>query len=287
MNLENDYISIKLKTFGAELSSLYNKQTQIEHIWQAGAEWSKHSPVLFPIVGGLKNGEYTFENKTYKMNRHGFAREMEFGVCEENKDSIVFMLSSNEKTKELYPFDFNFFIEYKLVKNKLEIHYQVENKGKERMWFSLGAHPAFNVPFTNGSDFNDYYLQFNETENVGIFPLTTDGLIKENPVPFFRSSSKIELNKELFHKDALVFKQLNSNKISLLNTNNKHGIHVDFRGFIYMGIWSAKDADFVCIEPWCGIADSENHNGALINKEGIINIVPQTIYERTWSIETF
>ncbi len=287
MKLENDYISINLKPFGAELSSLYNKQTQIEYIWQAGTAWPKHSPVLFPIVGGLKDGEYTFENKTYKMNRHGFAREMEFGVCEENKDSIVFMLSSNEETKLKYPFDFNFFIEYKLVKNKLEIHYLVENKGSSTMWFSLGAHPAFNVPLTNGTAFNDYYLQFNETENAGIFPLNNDGLLKEHPVPFFRNATKLELNKALFHKDALVFKQLNSNRISLLNNKNSNGLHVEFRGFVFMGIWSAKDADFVCIEPWYGIADSETHDKELTHKEGILSVEPKNIFERTWSIETF
>ena len=285
--ISNEFLSIRIAEKGAELQSVFHKKNDLEYLWQAGAEWSKRSPVLFPIVGGLKGGQYSHAGKTFKLGRHGFAREMDFQAEEINSSSAIFLLTSSEKTKAVYPFDFSFRIKYLLEENKLTIQITVENTGEENMFFSVGAHPAFNVPLVPGTQYDDYYLQFNQKESAEIWPLTEDGLVKTGSVFFFDNEDQFPLNKEMFAKDALVFKSLQSDSISLRSDKTNHGLTVHFPGFPYFGLWAANNANFVCIEPWCGIADSENASGNLEEKEGIMALTPKEIFNKSYSIEVF
>jgi galactose mutarotase-like enzyme len=288
IQIENSHISISVNTLGAELQSIYSKDSQLEYLWNGDPSfWGKKSPVLFPIVGGLKNNTYKHKGTSYQLNRHGFAREMEFTLSAKTKDSISFTLNANDQTLEQYPFLFRFVITYSLHKNILSCNYQVTNIDIKPMFFSVGAHPAFKVPLADGIGFEDYYLEFDSTETADQWPLSLDGLIQTAPIPFFNNTDRIDLKKDLFYGDALVFKQLKSKNISLLNSKNKHGFKFEYDRFPYMGIWSAKNADFVCIEPWCGIADSVDASGELNQKEGINILTPGELMSRTWSIELF
>lgn len=286
--LSNDQLSVVISSKGAELQSIVGKHTGIEYMWSGNpAFWGKKSPVLFPIVGGLKNNRYAFKGKEYSMGRHGFARDRVFTISKQKEDSVTFSLKSDEETKVVYPFDFIFSISYQLIENKLVVSYQIENIGEEVMFCSVGAHPAFAVPMIPDSIFEDYYLAFDQIENASIWPLSNEGLLLNDPVTFFHQEDKVSLRKELFYGDALVFKSLQSKAISILSTQHKHGITLRYENFPYMGIWSAKDADFVCIEPWCGIADAADSNGELITKEGIHQLSPKTMMNRQWSVEVF
>ena len=155
------------------------------------------------------------------------------------------------------------------------------------MFFSVGAHPAFKVPIVEGTNFEDYYLFFDKKERAGRWPLSSEGLIELKPEPFLNDTDKLPLKKELFYKDALVFKHLNSSAISIKSDKTERGVIVAFEGFPYMGIWNAKDADFLCIEPWQGIADSVNATGNLLEKEGIIPLGVGKTFKTSWSIELF
>jgi galactose mutarotase-like enzyme len=286
--LENKYLSITVNPKGAELNNIYNKDTRLEYLWSGNPVfWGKKSPVLFPIVGGLKNNTYTYNGAEFQMNRHGFAREMEFSQNGHKKDSISFTLNASEDTLKQYPFIFRFNITYTLKKNVLSCTYQIINVDIKPMFFSVGAHPAFKVPLVEGTSFNDYYLLFNSAESAGQWPLSKDGLIQEEPIPFFHNNNRINLTKNLFYGDALVFKELESNSISLLSDKTKHGFKFGFNKFPYMGLWSAKDADFICIEPWCGIADSVDVSGDIRKKEGMRILFPGEQMNRTWSVEVF
>ncbi len=139
--------------------------------------------------------------------------------------------------------------------------FTVENTGSENLLFSVGAHPAFAVPLANETKYQDYYLKFSQNEHAGIWPLSAEGLIESTPTPLLKNEQRLPLKKELFYNDALVFKNLKSNSISIASDRTPHGLQVDFTGFPYIGIWAAKDADFVCIEPWFGITDSVNVTG--------------------------
>ncbi len=284
----NDTISIKVSEKGAELQSLYHQQNNAEYLWSGDpAFWAKKSPVLFPIVGGLKNNRYRYKGKDYQLSRHGFARENNFELAEETNNSLTFSLKSNELTKTSYPFDFAFSIKYALHENKLQITFIVENTGSENLLFSVGAHPAFAVPLVKGTQYEDYYLQFSQSEDTARWPLSAEGLIETTAIPLLKNENRLPLQKELFYKDALVFKHVKSGAISVLSDKTPHGIKVSFSNFPYMGIWAAKDADFVCIEPWCGIADSVNASGNLEEKEGIHILAPEGRFEIGYEIEAF
>ncbi|KAF0241065.1 MAG: aldose 1-epimerase family protein [Sediminibacterium sp.] len=288
IHLENNHVSITVNPKGAELQSIYCKDTALEYLWSGDAAfWGKKSPVLFPIVGGLKNNTYKHNGTAYQLGRHGFARDMEFTLTAKEKDSISFTLNTNDNTLQQYPFLFHFVITYSLHKNVLTCTYQVTNVDIQPLFFSVGAHPAFKVPLVEGTSFEDYYLLFNAKESAGKWPLTPDGLIDTKPVPFFNNNNRIELNKPLFYGDALVFKGLQSTSIALQSNQTKHGFTFSYSNFPFMGIWSAKNADFVCIEPWCGIADSVDANGELRKKEGIHLLTPGEVMSRSWSVTLY
>ena len=288
IKIENELLAVSIDLKGAELQSVYLKQHQLEYLWSGDAAfWGKKSPVLFPIVGGLKNNQYSFKNKSYSLGRHGFARDKHFILLAQTTDSASFLIEADEETIKVYPFQFRFIVKYHLNNNQLICTYEVENTGTEEMFFSVGAHPAFKVPLTTDTKYNDWYLEFEKTENTAIWPLSADGLIEANSTPYLINTNKLPLKKELFYGDALVFKNLASETISIKSDSSTHGLTMQFNDFPFYGIWSAKDADFVCLEPWCGIADSVNHNSLLIEKEGINVLPPYQFFKRAWGITLF
>ena len=286
ITLENETIKASIHPMGAELHSLYHKGFGLEYIWNGNAEfWPRHSPVLFPIVGGLIDDTFIYEGQKFTLQKHGFARDMIFDVENSSASTATFLLKSNEETLRSYPFEFNFGISYTLHKTELSITYHVENTSDKTMYFSVGTHPAFNVPLIEGTDYSDYYLEFEKEEDS--VRHTLNGNILNGTVPYFENQTRLQLEESLFYEDAVIFKDLKSTRISIKTEKSRHGIHFNFAGFPYMGIWAAKDAPFVCIEPWCGIPDSENHNQNIAEKEGIISLSPSAKWEKSWSLDCF
>jgi galactose mutarotase-like enzyme len=251
------------------------------------AFWGKTSPILFPIVGTLKKDNYIYQEKPYTLSRHGFARDSTFQIAAQQEDSIIFSLSSSPDSREKYPFDFDLHVGYRLIQNNLEVTYGLTNTGADVLFFSIGGHPAFKVPLVIGTSYEDYYLQFDALENSARWPISIDGLIKDTSTPFFKNSSVLKLTRELFSEDALVFKDLKSDKVSIKSELHSHGLDFSFDGFPYLGIWAAKDADFVCIEPWCGIADAVSHDQQLVSKEGIMKILSNESWTRRWKVKVY
>ena len=273
---------------GAELQRIYNIVTGIDYLWNGDpAFWAKHSPVLFPIVGTLKNNTYYYQGKPYQLPRHGFARDMDFETEKQSAEEITFLLRSTPETKKNYPFDFEFSITYQVQGDELSTEYRVKNTGKGLLLFSVGGHPAFKLPLTADTRYDDYFLRFEEVETLGRWPISKDGLIQPQPVPMIRNSTKLPLTKSLFYQDALVFKYPASSEISLLSPKTPHGIQFQMGEFPFLGIWAAKDADFICLEPWCGIADSVQSNQQLEGKEGIEKIAPEKTFSRQWRVKLF
>lgn len=286
--ISSDTLSVSIADAGAELQSIFLKDPGIEYLWNADpVYWAKKSPVLFPIVGGLKNNSYTHLGKTYHLPRHGFAREKIFTAKNHTANSIRFDLAATEATLQQYPFHFLFSIIYSISGNCLSVEYLVENTDETTIFFSVGAHPAFTLPLLKGTAYSDHYLSFNQTEDLVRWPLSEEGLIETTAVTMAKATNRLALSKELFYGDALVFKQLQSDTISIRNNQNPHGLSLSFRGFPYMGIWSAKNAGFVCIEPWSGIADSVDASGEFSVKEGINTLEPGGIFNRSWQVTVF
>ncbi len=286
--LENDLIRAEVSSKGAELQRIFHKANRLDYLWNADpAFWPKHSPVLFPIVGQLKNNTYYYQGKPYQMGRHGFARDKDFIPEKQSPTELRLLLRSDAETKKIYPFDFEFRIRYLLDKDELSTEYLVKNTGSSILLFSVGGHPAFRLPLVNDTQYADYYLRFEEKETLARWPISSDGLIETQPVPLLNDTDRLNLLKPLFYHDALVFKYPASSEISLLSSRTNHGLDIQIGEFPYLGIWAAKDADFLCLEPWCGIADSVTSNQQLEGKEGIEKANPGSTFSRQWRVRLF
>lgn len=285
IQLKNNKLKATFNELGAELVSLINLETGKEIIWEGNPDfWGGKSPVLFPTVGALKDDSYIFEGETYEMLRHGFARRKFFDVKSSSENEVVFELQSDKETLKFYPFEFSLKIKYTLVDNKLSVSYQVKNKSDKEMYFSLGAHPGFAIDTANGLNYNDYKISFSDDEKLEIHPLV-DNLISQETKTIELENKTLPLSYELFSKDALVMTAMKSRKLILRNNTNEEKVIFTFSNFPYFGIWAAKNADFVCLEPWQGIADFENHNQELTEKFGILKLERNGDWKADWAIE--
>ena len=278
ITISNPTLSATINTLGAELITLVKNNKN--YIWTVDETyWNKTSPILFPIVGRLKNDSYTFNSKTYHLARHGFARNMEFSSHKKSDSQVVFELNETDETKAIYPFNFKLIITYTLIENELVIEYFVRNQSDEVLPFSIGAHPAFAI----SDKFENYSLQFNAADIFETHHLENESFNGKTTLVETKNNA-ISLNYNLFEKDALVFKQLKSNEVILKN-KDKSILKVNFDHFPYLGIWTKENAPFLCIEPWCGLADHANHNGNLEEKEGMNHLPAGEDFLRAIRIE--
>lgn len=284
--IQNDQLIAEISEHGAELISLKSKEHDLEYIWQGDPKyWGRHAPVLFPIVGRLKNDQYVYQGKTYSMGQHGFARDMDFEMVEHEQEHAKFVLKSTPETKENYPFDFELVLVYELGGDGITVHYQVENIGEEEMYFSIGGHPAFNVPLEEGLTFEDFYLAFSPRKSRLRLPLAGPFIDMEQKT-IGQTNTNLALFRELFDQDALVFETRGLNAYSIRSEKSSHSVTLSYKDMPYVGIWSPypKEAPFVCIEPWFGIADTVDSNGQLNEKAGINQLGAHELFKTKYSI---
>lgn len=286
--LENAQVKVAFKTKGAELASFIHKESGLEYVWQADPQvWGRHAPVLFPIVGKLKNDTYSYDGGLFHLSQHGFARDMEFELENSTEDELKFVLHHSEKTLEHYPFKFKLVIFYTLKATTLTVSYEVFNEDEQALFFSIGAHPAFRCPLVDNEKFEDYYLEFNETETLERH-LLTEGVFNDTTALVVDNSNILPLSYDLFEMDAIVFKKFKSSTVALKSTKGPHGLTVSFPGFPYLGIWTKqRSAPFICIEPWYGLADKNGASGNLVEKEGIMELEPTGEFDCSYQIEIF
>jgi galactose mutarotase-like enzyme len=277
--ISNSKLTAAIKHAGAELFSLKNNDNK-EFIWEGNPDfWGKHSPVLFPIVGTLKNNTYTINDISYHLPRHGFARDMKFNLVSKTDESAIFSIQSNTESLKVYPFEFELQIFYTLIDSQLNIQYKVINKNDSKMPFSIGAHPAIALP----GNFENYALEFEKNEPLK-YSLLENDLISNKTKQLETKENQIELNYQLFENDALIFKSLESNSLTILE-NNKPYVKVDFADFPSLGIWTKENAPFICIEPWFGYSDTDENSGNLFEKEGIVTLDVNQTFNSKFSIE--
>ena len=281
IKLKNKEISASINSFGAELVSLVKGETN--YIWSVDTNyWNKTSPILFPIVGRLKNDTYSYEGKNYHLTRHGFARDNDFEIIYQKDNEVVFSFKSNEETVKNYPFQFELQLGYLLTSDTLIVSYTVKNNTKNRvMPFSIGAHPAFAIDNT----FNDYSLVFDKDSSFESHLLEND-LFSGKTKSIVSNENSIPLDYNLFKEDALVFKNLKSTEVTLQYKDKPH-LKMTFEKFPYFGIWTKEDAPFLCLEPWFGHADEAQTTGDLDTKKGIIKINSDEIFKSNYKIKLF
>lgn len=287
VTIENEFIVAKIAKAGAELISLKSKKTQLEYIWQGDpAYWGRHAPVLFPIVGRLKDDKYSYNGQTYSMAQHGFARDSLFEVIKQGTNYVTLVLKSSKETKKNYPFDFKLILCYELIEERVIVNYQVENTGTQHMYFSIGGHPAFNTPLEKNLTFEDYYLSFTPLKSRIQIPLKGPYLDMEHKT-LGQTNTSLDLRRKMFENDALIFETKGINAFTIASDESPHSITLSYTDMPYVGIWSpySKEAPFVCIEPWCGVADTLQSNGQLIDKVGINKLKEKELFKTHYTIE--
>lgn len=284
VRIKNDYLQAAISEKGAELTSL--KANGIEYMWQADpAYWGRHAPILFPFVGRLKDDQYSYKGKTYPMSQHGFARDEMFEVTEQTDEKVVLTLKSNEKTKEIYPFDFLLSVSYEVWGEGLRVRFKVNNTGDEEMLFALGGHPAFNVPLEENLSFEDYFFSFSPQKSRVKIPLEGP-FANLDQKTIGQTNTNIRISHDLFQNDALIFETKGLNTFTISAEDSPHSVTLSYNHIPYVGFWSPypKESPFVCIEPWWGFADPVDSTGKLEEKPGMNQLAPGEQFKTQFSI---
>ncbi|EPI9977442.1 aldose 1-epimerase family protein [Listeria monocytogenes] len=286
IKLENEVLLVEMKRAGAELTRIFHKDTGLEYLWNADSKfWGRHSPVLFPTVGRLVEDTYLVDGKPYHLGQHGFARDRDFQVVEQTEKSVRFELDADEDSLAVYPYKFKLSIIYTIEKNTVAVSYEVENTDNKRIYFSIGAHPAFNLPLTDGTTFKDYYLDFGTEENLETLCLEGPYRSGEIKKVVDEAARYLPLNYDLFKNDALIFEALKQKEMTIKSDKTPHFVKVSFPEFPFVGVWTAKaGTPFLCIEPWYGIADGAGESVELRDKAGIEHLEPEAVFASEYEI---
>ncbi|MFS0653872.1 aldose 1-epimerase family protein [Bacillus sp. 179-C3.3 HS] len=285
--IENDQLLVRINERGAEVREVHHKENGLQYMWSGNPSyWGRVSPVLFPIVGRLKIDEYKLGDRTYELSQHGFLRDVDFEVYEGTESTITFQYQSNSRHLAQYPYEFTARIRYELSQNGLIISWEIQHNGEGTMYFSIGGHPAFNVPLVDGEQTEDYTIMLEPSNDRGTVQYELhESLVREKGKVV--QIEPIQLRAALFQKDAMIFSDIN--RVSLSSPSG-HGVEIDLRGFPFVGIWSPYHSEnktmapFVCIEPWYGIADVEGTNGQLKEKFGIQALTKNDTFRAAYTL---
>ena len=285
-NISTREITVTISSLGAELISVKNNLDNREYMWCANPNyWKRHSPVLFPLVGRYKNDKYQYQGKEYSMKQHGFARDKEFDLTMKSENEIWFILEADEDTLSSYPFDFKLECGYRAIGNSVEVMWKVTNKDTKKMYFSLGAHPAF-APPSSDVDMTNCSLKFNLNEDEIVYSLLNqEGLLLDDKHMLSLDNKCIGITSDMFDKDALVIMNSQAKEVSLLDENDKLFVTVKFDAPLF-GVWSPvkSNVPFVCIEPWYGRTDRFSFDGDLEAREWGNELDSGKIFEANYHI---
>lgn len=295
ISISSNSLTASIDTMGAQLMSL--RKGESEYLWQGDSNWwPRRAPILFPIVGVLKDGEAESAEGTISLARHGLARLNQFEVVEQSPSSVTLQLKSTEETRKSYPYDFELKLIFSLSDDTLTQTYEVTNPANVVLPFTLGAHPAFNIPIpgVEAASLDQYYLLFTHSWTSYGPSITDDGLCDyTTPQKLIVDSDTLPLSWELIDREkTITLEDVPDRRITLVAnaeaSSEAHGIQMDFEGFDYLGIWSAAPGcPFVALEPWCGIADTVDCDGIFEHKPGIISLEPGQSIAKTLNIRVF
>lgn len=281
----NEYVSFsahgftaKIRMAGAQIASLIDPDGR-ELIWTADpAVWPQHSTILFPICGGIKDGKVSFEGVEYAMAKHGFMKYAAFEVSKTGEDFMEFVYTANDETHAVYPYEFAFYVTYKILENGYSTTFRVENKGDKPMPYCVGGHPGYTCPLEKGATLEDYQIIF-EKEESGLHALLDPKgvIIGHEMLEAFPENRVINLCYAEFDRfDTLLFTELNSRSLKMVHKTSGKGLKMDFPGFPALALWTmtGKKAPYLCIEPWIGIPATKDESGAMEDKPYHITLQP-------------
>jgi len=285
--IKNEFLTVVINEIGATLWSVKDKAGQ-EYLWQGDPKyWADRAPNIFPYVARLTEGKYTLQGNTYKMDIHGFAKDMMFQAKQISDSSIVFSISDTEDTYKQYPYKFRFSIGYRLSESTLTITYHVKNDDDKLMYFGLGGHPGFNVPFDDHSCFEDYYLEFDAVKEAKRVGFSEDCFItgKDELYPL-EDGKRLWLEHPMFDDDAIVLRDMDKS-VLLASKKSDRAIRVTYPQLSYLGIWHMPktDAPYVCIEPWSSLPSRKGVIEDLATQPSLLSLDAKGEYSTEYSIE--
>ena len=284
--IDNGRLSLEVSSLGAEMQSL-KSCTGGDYLWDADARyWRRHAPVLFPFVARLREDRYRLGDREYTMSKHGFAPESEFELYKQTETELVFLLRDNEKTRELYPFAFEFYVGYRLEGWRLDISYAVENSGNELLPFGMGGHPGFKIPMEEGRSFEEYYLEFPQACDADRVLFGPDCLVSGVRERYPLEEGRIlRLRHELFDNDAVVLEHT-PKEVAIRCNGGHRAVKVAFPKMNYVGFWhkDGLEAPYVCIEPWLSLPARHGVTEDFYCKGDMVRLEPGKRYENDWSI---
>ncbi len=288
--ITNGNLSATIDSAGTQLMSV--KLGEGEYLWQGDERyWARRAPVLFPIVGCLRDGRAISAQGDVTLGRHGIARLYEHAVVSQTPSSVTYELASTDETRASYPFDFRLNMTYAVADGRLTQTFAVTNTGDVDLPFTLGGHPAFNVPVPGeeGASFSDYELVFPEPWTAEVPSIDPQGLQDFSKMhELFRGADRMRLSHELIDELlTVVFVDVPGRSVKLVGPVG-HGVELDFEGFGFLGVWTAtSDSPFVAIEPWVGCATAYDESDVFEEKRGTITLAPGVTCERSFSIRPF
>ena len=275
---ENDNFTLAVKEMGAELNSLKSKKSGFEFIWDGNEEyWYGQSPILFPIIGRLLDDKYRLNGTEYTMPKHGIVRKKPFTLIESTTDSLTFVQTDDEESIAMYPYKFELKVKFTLTETGLVVDHTVINKSDETMYYSFGAHPAFNCEIGD-------YLEFNKDTMLTTERIDHDSILIEEKFPVAMDGNKVVITKDIFVDDALILSNYSSDVVTLKSNNHGREVKFNFKSPL-LGIWAKPGAPYVCIEPWWGVNDNYDKKDDLSQKRGIMEIEAGKSETFSWSIE--
>lgn len=279
MKLSNDQLEVVVEPFGAELQRIRATNDQTDYLWNGDPKyWKRHAPLLFPAIGNSNDGVYLLKDGTYSMTQHGFARDFPFEVVTESDTHVQLQQSDNDQTYEMFPFHYLLQVDYHLVANKLFIRFSVTNKSDREMPFSIGSHPAFNVPLNQEGSFEDYFIRTSpETDHLRIFEATLDPKpYRTGRVVRFGKDAHglIHLNHDMFKNGLLIFENPGIDEVELFSPKTNHSVVLNIKQFPYFTLWTPEHdpAPFICIEPFAGLPDVLGQTVDWYKKEGNLTL---------------
>ena len=282
--LSSASLTAAVRPLGGELVSLRDR-AGTEYIWQGDpAFWSGQNPILFPIVGSLREGRVDIDGRAFAMDRHGFARRSAFTPVEQGPDFLVLELRESRSTLARFPFPFVLRVRHRLLENGFSTAFTVENPGPEPLPFCVGAHTAIRCPLFEGERFEDYELTFDRPEDGDTLLLTPQGLLQDGKSEPKLRGGRLRLDYDDFRRlDTLIFQGLRSQSVSLRHRETGRGVALDFREFPMVAFWTKPDAPFLCMEPWHGCAAYENESGRFRDKPHVLTLAPGEQKELTYA----
>ena len=288
--IENDYLKVSVDDHGAELCSIFDKVHNREVIWQADpAYWKRHAPVLFPNVGRHFEKHYRINGTEYPSKQHGFARDSEFTCVDMTADSITHKLKSSDATRENYPYDFELKIKHVLEKNQVSVCWEIVNHSNEPMYFTIGGHPAFNVPADGSADNKeDYLLTFDGQESLTYLLLdpASGTALPDQTQTLELTDGTCKIDAHMFDHDALIFDN-QIEKAGIAFPDGTPYLELTCHRFPNFGIWSVPGSSFVCLEPWMGRCDDCGFKGDLSEKANINVLNVDEIFNASYEIKIY